>query len=115
MPKEFIDIILIDLFIVAVPLVLYFFPPKNINSFYGYRTTRSTNNIENWRFAQRHFSKQWMFLAPLTIVVQVLLICFTDHDLRSKSSMILPISMAVYFIGSFICILRTEQKLKRMI
>ncbi|WP_166335118.1 SdpI family protein [Sphingobacterium chungjuense] len=114
MPKEFIDIILIDLFIIAVPLLLYFFPPKNINSFYGYRTTRSTNNIENWRFSQRYFSKQWMLLAPVILVVQVLLIYFTDHDLKSKSSMILPISMALYFVGSFVCILRTEQKLKKL-
>lgn len=114
MPKELIDIILIDLFILAVPLVMYFFPPKNINSFYGYRTNRSTKNIENWRFAQRYFSKQWMLLAPVSIVVQVLLIYFTDHDLKSKSSMIIPISMALYFVGSFICIRRTEQKLIRM-
>lgn len=114
MPKELIDIILIDLFILAVPLVMYFFPPKNINAIYGYRTTRSMKNIDNWRFAQKYVAKRWMLLAPVIIVVQVLLIYFTDHDLRSKSSMIIPISMALYFGGSFICIRRTEQKLKRM-
>ena len=34
------------------------FPPKQINSFYGYRTRKSMKNIESWNFAQSLSSKK---------------------------------------------------------
>ncbi len=34
------------------------FPPKQINSFYGYRTRKSMKNIELWNFAQSLSSKK---------------------------------------------------------
>lgn len=34
-------------------LVMYFFPPKKINSLYGYRTSSSMKSQQAWDFAQR--------------------------------------------------------------
>ncbi len=40
--------------------VLFLFPPKKINSWYGYRTPKSMKNQGNWDFAQKHSGKQMM-------------------------------------------------------
>ncbi|ESU24162.1 hypothetical protein FEDK69T_05970 [Flavobacterium enshiense DK69] len=34
-------------------LVMYLFPPKKINSLYGYRTSSSMKSQQTWDFAQR--------------------------------------------------------------
>ncbi|UOK43152.1 MULTISPECIES: SdpI family protein [Flavobacterium] len=41
-------------------LVLYVFPPKKINSIYGYRTSGSMKSIERWHFAQRFSALKMM-------------------------------------------------------
>jgi uncharacterized membrane protein len=45
------------LFIIAGYILLKF-PPKNINSLYGYRTSSSMENQEKWDFAQNYSSKE---------------------------------------------------------
>ncbi len=37
-------------------------PPKEINTLYGYRTTRSMKNRDTWDFAHRHIGKLWRAL-----------------------------------------------------
>ena len=44
-----------SIFVVA-SLIMLKFPPKNINHLYGYRTSKSMKNTENWRFAQKYSS-----------------------------------------------------------
>lgn len=39
---------------------LFFFPPKNINGLYGYRSTFSMKNQEIWDYAQKYAGKQMM-------------------------------------------------------
>lgn len=41
------------LFMIAA-IVMYVFPPKKINSLYGYRTSSSMKSEERWHFAQRY-------------------------------------------------------------
>jgi|SRR6218665_2089003 len=48
---------IIDFVIIIAGLIQLIFPPKKINSLYGYRTPRSMKNIEVWNFAQRLSSK----------------------------------------------------------
>lgn len=63
-----------------IPLVMVIFgaiftrrPPKNINGFYGYRTRRSMESPEAWRYAHQVFGQTWMrwgtilLLATLTL------------------------------------------------
>ena len=53
----------------VVGLVFWRFPPKKINSVYGYRTPRSQKDIASWRFAQRFSAKLmvWTGLANMGI------------------------------------------------
>ena len=39
---------------ILVGMVIYIFPPKNVNFLYGYRTPRSMKSKEHWVFAQRY-------------------------------------------------------------
>ena len=52
------------------------FPPKKINSIYGYRTSRSMKNQENWDLAQSFSSqlmlKQGLFMLVLALILAVL-------------------------------------------
>ena len=41
----------------VVGVVFWTYPPKKINEFYGYRTTRSRKSQEAWDFAQRYSAK----------------------------------------------------------
>lgn len=50
-----------------IPLMMIFLgksfidhPPKNINSFFGYRTALSKKNQDTWRFAHKHCGTIWM-------------------------------------------------------
>ena len=67
---------------VSIPMLMIGFgkvfinhPPKDINSFYGYRTKRSKASQEAWNYAHQHFGKVWyrlgLVLVPLTIFVML--------------------------------------------
>ena len=45
------------LIFLVVGIVFWKYPPKKINEFYGYRTTRSRKSQEAWDFAQRYSAK----------------------------------------------------------
>ncbi len=59
--------------------ITYKFPPKNINSLYGYRTSNSMENQEKWNFAQKFASKEMMKLG-LLLATNCLLSLITKFD-----------------------------------
>ncbi|WP_333852916.1 SdpI family protein [Epilithonimonas sp.] len=44
---------IIGIIFILAGLIQMIFPPKKINSLYGYRTPRSMKNFEVWNFAQK--------------------------------------------------------------
>lgn len=46
-------------------------PPEEINSGYGYRTTRSMRSQEAWNFAQRYSGRFWIRTARPTLAVSL--------------------------------------------
>ena len=58
-------------------------PPKKINAIFGYRSMRSMQNEDTWRFAHAHLSKLWVRLGLALAVVM------DESDLVRK--MIYPI------------------------
>jgi len=50
----------------GIALILYLFPPKKINGFYGYRTKRSKTNKKMWAFAQKRSSSLILIFAFFT-------------------------------------------------
>ena len=58
-------------FIIA-GVMLFLFPPKEINGFYGYRTTSSMKNEWNWTAANRYCSQLLMIFGALLLLVAAL-------------------------------------------
>ncbi|WP_196890031.1 SdpI family protein [Aureivirga sp. CE67] len=114
MSKEIISILVFDFLIILIPLLLYLFPPKEINFMYGYRTKRSVKNIENWRFSQKYFAKRWLFVPIIVILTQIVLYFTANIDLTKEPPLIPIISIIEFFIGSVFCFLSTENQLKQM-
>lgn len=50
---------------VVVGIVMLKFPPKKINSLYGYRTSSSMKNQERWIFAQSYSAKEIIKLGAI--------------------------------------------------
>ncbi|MDO5105272.1 SdpI family protein [Capnocytophaga sp.] len=113
MSKEIIAILIFDFLITGIILLLHFFPAKEINYFYGYRTKRSMKNIENWQFAQKHFSNQWIFVPFMVMVTQALLIFVGEIDLKKEPPIVPIVSMVEFFLGSYFCALTTERELQK--
>lgn len=53
-------------------LIHYYYPPKRINHFYGYRTKRSMRNLTVWKFAQTYAAKKMQRLGLYLVVLGLL-------------------------------------------
>ena len=71
--------VLSGLIFMIAGLIMYKFPPKRINSLYGYRTNSSMKNQDRWDFAQKYASVEMIKLGGLLALSGVLgLIIKTD-------------------------------------
>ena len=94
------------IFIVA-GLIQYYFPPKNINSLYGYRTSTSMASKEKWEFAQKFSSVKLIQLGILLALVSLIgfVVEFTD-----STKLIIGIVLAL--VSVLVILVSTEKALK---
>ena len=83
------------------------FPPKNINSIYGYRTSRSMKNQENWDLAQR-FSSQLMLKQGLIMFVLAFILAILPIPMEI-ATLISLLLLVTSVINLFV---QTEKRLK---
>ena len=102
-----------------IPLTMIIFgrhfmsnPPKDINSFYGYRTSMSMKSWETWDFAHRYFGKLWfilgLILMPLSVIPMFFLLGKSVETIGNASLVI----MAVQLFFLIVPIFPTEAALK---
>lgn len=83
-------------------------PPKNINMFYGYRTTRSMKNQNQWDFAQKYSAKLLVLCGLILISISHITLWIT---LNNKAKLFISLTL---IIGSVIFLLfKTENELKK--
>lgn len=58
---------LVGFIFIITAAVVYVFPPKKINYFYGYRTSGSTKSQEAWDFSQRFSAMKMMQIGVLLV------------------------------------------------
>ncbi|MFT5762177.1 MAG: putative membrane protein [Polaribacter sp.] len=87
-------------------IVFYFFPPKKINSWYGYRTNKSMKNEEVWHFANTFFNKTLLQYAAISFVAALLLVFIISVKTTWQPMVILLLTLAV-------SVIKTEQVLSR--
>ena len=88
--------------------LFYKFPPKKINTLYGYRTNRSMKKKEIWDFANTYSAKLLLNFSLLTCIIQIIFIYKDPH-----SETLLLISWVVFILFSGLGIWRTELKLNK--
>ncbi|WP_299626423.1 SdpI family protein [uncultured Tenacibaculum sp.] len=86
-------------------LIFYFFPPKKINSFYGYRTPRTMQNQNIWDFANNFFNKQFLIYAGVSLVGAFLL-AIINPKITWQPMILLVLCLAV-------SVVKTEQELNK--
>jgi len=84
------------------------YPPKKINHFYGYRTSRSQKNQEIWDFAQQYSAHKMIKMGIITLVISALAYVF---DYRSEWEVWIAIFISILF--PIAMIIEIEKKLKK--
>ena len=88
--------------------VMFKFPPKNINMLYGYRTTRSMKNQEQWDFSQKYSAKLLILCGVFLILTSNISLIITINN-KAK----LFISLALIFGSVIFLLFKTENELKK--
>jgi len=85
------------IFIIAAAVV-YLFPPKKINIFYGYRTAASMKSQERWDFAQKYGARQLAIGGVLMVLVSFTGKIVAVHEASQTVTGILITLAAVAYI-----------------
>ncbi|UFK97276.1 SdpI family protein [Kaistella faecalis] len=88
--------------------IMYRFPPKKINYFYGYRTNSSMKNQDRWDFAQKYSARQ-MMVTGFFLAASSLLVLFSDFG----SFLTLGVGLAFVILAGVILLIRVEKAIKR--
>lgn len=80
-------------------------PPKNINSFYGYRTSMSMKNMDTWNFAHSCCGRIWWKIGKI-MFASTLLIMLPCVDKSSEttglwSSVIMTVQCAILLLSIY--------------
>ena len=95
------------LFLIAGLIMLYY-PPKNINGLYGYRTESSMKSKERWDFAQHYSAIELIKVSILLILLSLIGIVYYPPI---RLALILAFAILfVLFAGLFY---RVEKKIKK--
>ncbi len=100
--------LLVGIVLLILSFIMYKFPPKKINIFYGYRTPSSMQSQETWDFAQR-YSTFGMFLLGIIMLI----IASVNLFVKINQGISTIIGMAVMISGLAIMIFMTERAIKK--
>lgn len=105
---------LCPLLMLGFGLISLMHPPKNINSWYGYRTARSMKSQAAWDFAHRYCGRLWTRLGVVLLAVSVAVLVpvglLGEDTVRCVAAVILLGIQVVVLLGSIVPV---EQALKK--
>ncbi len=88
-------------------IIFYYFPPKKINSIYGYRTHRTMQNRTVWDFANRLFGITLLKYSGISFIAALALTFINEALMNSW------FSMAFMIFTLLIAIISTEKELNK--
>lgn len=92
-----------------IMILFKLFPPKNINSWYGYRTNNSKKSKSKWNFAQKYSATLSLKLLLSLLIIQIFVYYLYG------STAVIDLSITACWLFSFaIVISKTEEKLKEI-
>ena len=83
--------------ILVITLIFVKYPPKKINDFYGYRTSRSMINQDCWDFAQYSTALMWKS-ALVTCISQLIAIIVLNEESALLTGVIVLIITLLYSV-----------------
>ena len=104
--------LLIPLTMIAFGTIFIKKPPKNINAFYGYRTSMSMKNMDTWKFAHDYCGKLWWKVGWVTTIASALIhipLYHSDENTIGIAGLILVAIQCFIMVAS---IYPTEKALK---
>lgn len=87
----------------AVSILFYFFHPKTVNAFFGYKTNKTIKNDTIWLYANSFFSKQLLIYAAISFVF-ALFMAFLNPIISWQP-------MAIMLLAIAVSVIKTEQSL----
>ncbi|WKD85527.1 hypothetical protein KCTC32516_00868 [Polaribacter huanghezhanensis] len=104
--NPYIYVISVNGLLLFFSIVFYFFPPKKINNFYGYRTNKSMKNEEIWHFTNTFFNKTLLKYAAISFALSVLFVFLFSVEITWQPMVFLLLTLAV-------SVIKTEQILAK--
>ena len=90
--------------------ILRRFPPKSINSLYGYRTPRSMKNKENWDFSQTYAANLMMQCGGFMLAIAII---YLLSPITLNMAIDFSLSMGIIILVCIVLIIKTERALKK--
>lgn len=85
---------------VLLGAIMYKFPPKTINHFYGYRTTSSMKNQETWDFSQKFSSVLMIKMGAKFIALSFLKFFVTFNSEMMICTVVLLLGAGYLFVAT---------------
>jgi|688.fasta_scaffold05603_5 uncharacterized membrane protein len=93
------------IFLVA-GLIMKFYPPKAINSLYGYRTTASMKSQAHWDFSQKYSANLMIKLAIVFLYTSPIGLFIKEEE------MVVLLHLGLMLIIVFLLLFKTEKAIK---
>ena len=87
-----------------ISILFWKFPPKKINSIYGYKTPKAMQNQQIWDFANTTFNKSLLIYAGISFLASLAFVTFLNAVLTWQP-------MAFVFLSIIVSIVKTEKGL----
>lgn len=105
--------LLVPVVMIIGGLIMWKYPPRNINDFIGYRTSRSMKNMDTWIFAHNYCGKLWWKIGGITLIPSVIIFIpfYTDSDdiIGVVSLVLLTVQIIILMCSIYL----TERALKK--
>lgn len=105
----FILLASISLVFLIVGLIMKRYPPKSINGLYGYRTSRSMSNQQNWDFAQTYSAKLMVKIAVWQLIIALACLFISIPEPAATGAGLLIVLTGVAYL-----IVKTERAIKQL-
>lgn len=106
-----------DLLIPALMIILgrmmWKHPPQSINGIVGYRTKRSMQNMETWKYAHDYCGRLWWkigwIMLPVSAVVHLPVYRGSDNEIGAVGGILCTLQIVMLLVPVFL----TERALKK--
>jgi len=105
-------IFIIPFLMILIGVLVFKYPPKKINSFIGYRTSKSMKNQKNWNFANNYAGKLSINIGIIMTFFSIILFIINYYSILNFTENTLLIITFSELIILILLMFRVEKKIK---